>query len=112
MSEKAKKTRYASLSFVTQKSDGEGNNYTPGGAIVGNPEYKGSATVFLDVEHPTRKDANGYPLKGKLVAAKFLFPADETDPNVKAEETFVSFVDTYISATFWKPIEAKPRKQD
>ena len=113
-SKKAKMTRYASLSLATPKEDGEGYDYDNFGAIIGNEEFPGTGSLILEVDHPERvtegRDGKQYPVRGRLVAAKFVFPGEEDDD--ECEEIVVEDLDEcFINATFWEAVEAKPQKK-
>lgn len=101
------KTRYASLSLATPNEEGR-YDYDNFGSIAGDPEYPGSATVFLEIDHPERVNDKGYPVTGRAIAVKFRFPPEEGEED--AEEVVVEVDGCYVNATFWKQVAAKPRK--
>ena len=110
---KAKMTRYASLSLATPQGEDEGYEYDNFGAIIGNEEYPGTGSVIVEIDHPELveegSDGKEYPVRGRLVAAKFLFPAEDGD---EAEEIVLEDLDEcFINATFWEAVDAKPKKQ-
>jgi hypothetical protein len=95
----AKKTRYASLQLATKT--GDNYSYDPAGSIVGDPDRPGSATVFVEIDHPELKTEEGYPLRGKLVACKFLFPT--------GEEISIDTTESYLNASFWHAVAQHPK---
>ena len=102
-----KKTRIASISLATRNGE-DGYTYDPFGVLLGDlEEYPGSASALIEIDHPTRKTEDGYPVRGRLVAAKFQFPVEEGKK--KAEETAVDVTESFLNLTFWHAVERSPK---
>lgn len=101
----AKKRRIASISLATKTDDGY--EYDQHGVLLGDPDYPGSASALIEVDHPTRKDDNGYPIRGRLVVGKFQFPLEEGETEV--EEAFIDYTESYLNLTFWEPVQKSPK---
>ncbi|HUW96996.1 MAG TPA: hypothetical protein VMW58_14530 [Anaerolineae bacterium] len=102
-----KKTRIASISLATPTGDKQ-YSYDNFGVLLGDvEEYPGSASAIIEIDHPTRKDEKGYPVRGRLVAAKFQFPVEEGKK--KAEETAVDVSESFLNLTFWHAVERSPK---
>jgi hypothetical protein len=103
------KRRIASISCATKGE--EGYEYDNNGALIADDDYPGSASIILEVDHPTRTEtaANGneYPVRGKLVVGKFLFPPAEGE--TEAEEAFVDYTESFLNVTFWHAVERSPK---
>jgi len=93
-----KKTRYASLSLATKTEDGY--NYDNFGVILGDQDYPGSASLLIEVD-TGKAGEDGYPVRAKLVACKFLAP--------DGEEILVDVSESFINATFWHAVERSPK---
>ena len=99
------KKRIASISLATRVEGGyEYDNF---GAQLGDEDYPGSTSILLEVDHPTRKTADGYPVRGKCVAIKFVFPPEEGED--EAEEAKVDMTESFINSTFWHAVERSPK---
>ena len=98
------KKRVASVSLATK--DGNSYNYDNFGAQIADPEYPGSTSIILEIDHPTRKDGK-FPLRGKATVIKFVFPPEEGSE--EAEEAFVDITESFINSTFWHAIERSPK---
>ena len=99
------KKRIASISCATRGEDGY--EYDNNGALIADEDYPGSASIILEVDHPTRKTSDGYPVRGKLVVGKFLFPPEEGE--TEAEEAFVDYTESFLNVTFWHAVERSPK---
>ena len=99
------KKRIASISCATRGEDGY--EYDNNGALIADDGYPGSASIILEVDHPTRKTEEGYPVRGKLVVGKFLFPPAEGE--TEAEEAFVDYTESFLNVTFWHAVERSPK---
>ena len=95
-----KKKRYSSVSQSTPR-DGGGSDYAPNGSIVGDPEWPGSATLFLEVD-TGRKDDNGNPVRAPLTVGKYVAPDT-------GEEIFVDYEGSYLNLTFWHEVARSPK---
>lgn len=102
----AKKTRIASISLATRVGDG-GYEYDNYGVLLGDAGYPGSASALIEIDHPTRKTEAGYPVRGRLVASKFLFPPEEGEN--EAEEVVIDNTEAFINLTFWEAVEKSPK---
>ena len=100
-----KKRRIASVSLATRMGDRD--EYENQGALIADPDYPGSASIILEIDHPTRKDSRGYPVRGRLVAGKYLFPPE--DGSDEAEEAVVDYTESFINVTFWHAVERSPK---
>lgn len=103
--------RAASFSLATPREEDKGYDYDNFGVMFGDRDYPGSGSVLLELDHPERVDANGYPVKGKAVAILFRFPPDEEAESEEAEEIPVDLTGSFINATFWHEMEARPKKK-
>jgi hypothetical protein len=105
---KSNKFRAASISLATPSEDG--TTYDNGGVIFCDTEYPGSGSILLELDHPTRVDDNGYPVRGKAIAVNYSFPPEEGSE--EAEEIAVDISGSYLNVTFWHAIERSPKAKD
>jgi hypothetical protein len=109
----AKKQRISSISLATKDEESGEYEYDNFGVLLGDSDYPGSASAIIEIDHPTRTEtaANGkdYPVRGKLVVCKFLFPAEEGE--TEAEEAFVDVSESFFNLTFWHAVERSPKAQ-
>ena len=95
---KTNKKRYGSLSLATKSASGYG--YDAFGVILGDENYPGSCSVIIELD-TDKKGADGYPVRAKLVACKFLAP--------DGEEILVDVSESFINATFWHEVARSPK---
>lgn len=103
----AKKQRISSISLATKDEESGQYDYDNFGVLLGDADYPGSASAIIEIDHPTRVTEEGYPVRGKLVVCKFIFPAEEGE--TAAEESFVDVSESYLNLTFWHAVERSPK---